>query len=461
MQEKKKNSKNPVWSFFSSVRLTIALLILIALAAVIGTVVPQQEEAGESLQGLPQVLAGIVKALQVTDLYRSPWFLLLMGLLTANLVVCSLNRLPVSLRLYRKKPEPDRAELYEDLPPERVVAAEGSVEEAAARMGQVLTKTLGPVERKRDGETVWLSAHRGAWSYVGVYGIHAGVLVIIAGAVIGSILGFDGYVNIPEGGAAGAIELKGGRGKMKLGFDVRCDDFTVEFYDSGMPRLYRSDLSFLKDGEVRARGVLMVNHPLEFEGIRFYQSTYGAIPVEAVLSIEGKGQRTIQRARQGERFAIDGGKAHVEILRIEGNLMRMGPAVKVGITAGDRALSFWVFQFIEAIEEHNPGITTQVPQFNAALYRPYRFGLEGIETSFYTGLKVNRDPGVPVVVAGAVLLVAGFLLTFLSSHRQVFVRVDRRHGKTRVSVAGRSNRDAVKLDREIGRIVRLFKGETA
>jgi hypothetical protein len=57
--------------------------------------------------------------------------------------------------------------------------------------------------------------------------------------------------------------------------------------------------------------------------------------------------------------------------------------------------------------------------------------------------------------------VAGFLLTFLSSHRQVFVRVDRRHGKTRVSVAGRCNRDAVKLDREIGRIVRLFKGETA
>ena len=56
---------------------------------------------------------------------------------------------------------------------------------------------------------------------------------------------------------------------------------------------------------------------------------------------------------------------------------------------------------------------------------------------------------------------AGFLLTFFSSHRQVFVRVDRRHGKTRLSVAGRCNRDTVKLDREIGRIVRLYRGETA
>jgi cytochrome c biogenesis protein len=460
LQEEKKNSKNPVWSFFSSVRLTIALLIIIALAAVIGTVVPQQEAASESLQKLPPALAGIVKALQVTDLYRSPWFLLLMGLLTANLVVCSLNRLPVSLRLYRRRPESDRPGLYEELPPDRILAAEGSVEDEAARMEQALRKTLGSVERKQGDQVVWLAAHRGAWSYFGVYAVHAGVLVIILGAVIGSILGFDGHVNIPEGGSAGAIELRGGKGEMKLGFDVRCDNFDVEFYDSGMPKLYRSDLSFMKGGEIRARGVLMVNHPLEFEGIRFYQSTYGAIPGEVVLTITGKGQRVEKRARQGDHFDIDGGKAHVEILRVEGNLMRMGPAVKIGITAGDKALAFWVFKFIEAIEEQNPGITRQVPQFNAGLYKPYVFWLEGIETSFYTGLKVNRDPGVPVVGAGAFLLVAGFLLTFLSSHRQVFIRVDRRHGKARLSIAGRCSRDPAKLDREIGRIVRIYKDET-
>ncbi|NPV03626.1 MAG: cytochrome c biogenesis protein ResB [Syntrophaceae bacterium] len=460
MQEEKTKSKNPVWSFFSSVRLTIALLILIALAAVVGTVVPQQDAAGESLQKLPPALAAIVKALQVTDLYRSPWFLLLMGLLMANLVICSLNRLPASLRLYRRRPEPDRPGLYENLPPGRVLAAEGSVEDAADRMGQALEKSIGSVERKTHGGTVWLSAHRGAWSYFGVYVIHAGVLIIVLGAVIGSIFGFEGHVNIPAGGSADAIELRGGKGTMKLGFDVRCDDFTVEFYDSGMPKLYRSDLSFVKGGEVRARGSLMVNHPLEFEGIRFYQSTYGAIPGEAVLAVEGKGQRAVKRLRQGERFAIDGGKAQAEILRIEGNLMRMGPAVKIGITAGDKALAFWVFQFIDAIEEHNPGITKQVPQFNPALYRPYRFALEGIETAFYTGLKVNRDPGVPIVGAGAFVLVAGFLLTFFSSHRQVFVRVDRSDGKARISIAGRCNRDPVRLDREIGRAVRLYRGET-
>lgn len=460
MPEPNRPKKNTVWSFFSSVRLTLALLIIIALAAVAGTVIPQQDAAREAVQKLPPALAGILKTLQLHDLYRSPWFLLLMGMLTVNLVVCSLNRLPVSLRLYRRQPEPDRPGLYEELSPGRVLAAEGSPEHESDRMLNILEKAFGKAERKKTDQAHYLRVHRGAWSYFGVYVIHAGVLVIVLGAVLGSILGFDGDVNIPEGGSADHIELRGGKGVMRLGFDVKCEDFDVEFYDSGMPKLYRSDLSFLKGGEILARGVLMVNQPLEFEGIRFYQSSYGAIPGEAVLKIMNKGEQLVKRVRQGERFAIDGGKAQVEILRIEENLMRMGPAVKVGITAGDSALSFWVFKFIDAIEEQNPGITKQVPQFNAGLYSPYRFALDGIETSFYTGLKVNRDPGIPIVGAGAFLLVAGFLLTFFSSHQQVFVRVDRKHGKTRVSIAGRCNRDPVRLDREIEKIIRSYKVES-
>ena len=212
MQEKTSPSKNPVWSFFSSVRLTLFLLILIALAAIVGTVIPQQDAAGEAIQKLPPALAGVLKALQFNDLYRSPWFLLLMALLTVNLVVCSLNRLPASLRLYRRQPEPDRPGLYEDLPPAQVLAAEGTVEDEAARLEQVLKKALGSVERKQSDQATWLSGHKGAWSYFGVYVIHTGVLVIILGAVIGALLGFDGHVNIPEGGSADRIELRGGKG---------------------------------------------------------------------------------------------------------------------------------------------------------------------------------------------------------------------------------------------------------
>ena len=138
MQEKTIATKNPVWSFFSSVRLTLFLLIIIALAAIVGTIVPQQDAAGDAFQKLPPAMTGILKTLQITDLYHSPWFLLLMALLTANLVVCSLNRLPSSLRLYRRKPEPDRPGLYEGLLPDRILVAEGSIEDETLKMERVL-----------------------------------------------------------------------------------------------------------------------------------------------------------------------------------------------------------------------------------------------------------------------------------------------------------------------------------
>jgi cytochrome c biogenesis protein len=60
LQDKTNPAKNPVWSFFSSVRLTLFLLILIALAAVIGTVVPQQDASGDAFQKLPPAMAGIL-----------------------------------------------------------------------------------------------------------------------------------------------------------------------------------------------------------------------------------------------------------------------------------------------------------------------------------------------------------------------------------------------------------------
>jgi cytochrome c biogenesis protein len=248
-------------------------------------VIPQQDSAQGAFEKLPPALAGVLRFLQLYDLYHSTWFLLLMGLLTVNLVVCSLNRLPSTLRLYRKKPELDRPGLYEDLSPERILLSEGSPEDETVKIERVLGKSFGRAELKKTDQAVYLRGHRGAWSYFGVYVIHAGVLVIILGAVIGSILGFDGYVNIPEGGSADRIELRGGKGVMDLGFSVMCDKFDVEFYDSGMPKLYKSDLSFLRNGQIQARGSLMVNHPLEFNGINFYQSSYGAVPGEAVLRI--------------------------------------------------------------------------------------------------------------------------------------------------------------------------------
>ncbi len=64
-----------------------------------------------------------------------------------------------------------------------------------------------------------------------------------------------------------------------------------------------------------------------------------------------------------------------------------------------------------------------------------------------------RDPGVPFVATGALLMMIGFIIVFFCSHRQIWICLDRKAGKTRIRIAGKSNRDAVGLKRDIRKLL--------
>jgi len=99
----------------------------------------------------------------------------------------------------------------------------------------------------------------------------------------------------------------------------------------------------------------------------------------------------------------------------------------------------------------------QSPKFNPSAFEPYTFFLEGLETSYYTGLQVNRDPGVPIVWAGCFLIIAGFFITFFTSHMRMWIRVSEEKQETTISVAGTTNRNPVVLERELIRLTNDLK----
>jgi cytochrome c biogenesis protein len=113
-----------------------------------------------------------------------------------------------------------------------------------------------------------------------------------------------------------------------------------------------------------------------------------------------------------------------------------------------------VFQGIEKMKQAIPYLLDKVPKFNPGRYKPYYFELNGIEQIFYTGLQLSHDPGVSIVAIGAFLIVAGFLVTFFSSHKRFWIRVEEAGGKTRIMVSARSTRDPVGLKRETEYLLR-------
>jgi cytochrome c biogenesis protein len=445
------SKKNPVWSFFASVKLAIVLLILISAASILGTLIPQQEAAGPFISRLSPGVADVLRSLQLFNIFHSAWFMLLMALLATNLIVCSLNRFPAAWKRFRKEPEPDQADLFEQIPADQTVISETPLKEETDRLENLLKKKLKGVRRRDGSDHAYLYGEKGSYTHFGVYIIHTSVLILMAGIVIGFLFGFEGYVDIPEGESAAAVTLKGGGGTKNLDFAVRCDRFFIDFYENGMPKTYRSDLSFVKDGRVVQTSPVLVNHPVTFAGIRFYQANYGMIPSGDPIMVVMEGDKKIKDVKVaiGMEFDLPGKKAKAQMIRVEENLMGMGPAVKLNIQSPAGQVQIWIFQAIEQINQVNPGLIEQVPLFNPGLFKPYVFSLDQANKQYYTGLQVMQDPGVPVVATGALVMMIGFLVVFFSSHRQIWIRLDSRGDKTRISVAGKSNKDVVGLDREI------------
>ncbi|MGD9077373.1 MAG: cytochrome c biogenesis protein ResB, partial [Desulfobacteraceae bacterium] len=99
-----------------------------------------------------------------------------------------------------------------------------------------------------------------------------------------------------------------------------------------------------------------------------------------------------------------------------------------------------------------PEAMLSAPILNPSSFKPYTFFLEKLENQYYTGLQVARDPGVSLVWLGCFVMVGGFFVTFFTSHRKVWVRVSKSGSKTRISVAGRANKNPVGMERELEQV---------
>lgn len=451
------------WAFFASVRLAIVLLIILAIASILGTVIPQQQGAAEFASRLSPGMLRLFVALDLFDMYHSVWFRVLLGLLSLNLIVCSLKRWPTAWKRFTARPGPDRQKPFEDVPREQSVHTPEEPQKAAERIGRLLQSRYRKIREKEADGNRFFYAEKGAFSHFGVYGVHVSVLLILVGGLVGSFFGFEAYVNILEGEQTDTVYLRKGMRPLKLDFEVRCDRFAVDFYENGTPKEYRSDLSFLENGREVQKVAVLVNHPVQFRGVTFYQSSYGTAPGKLVdLRIAGPDtQEMAMKVESGRPVQLPGGEGVFSVVDARPDIMNMGPAVMISVKPAnqDETVDFWVFKNQEALGRI-PGPMRQSPKFNPAVFQPYAFFLDGMETRYYTGLQVNKDPGVHIVWVGCFLMVAGLFFTFFTSHRRIWVRVLGTDTGSRIEAAGMTSKNPVGLERDLDRLMEDIRKKT-
>ena len=445
--EKEKGLLSTLWDSLTSVRLTIPLLIVLAVVSIFGTLIPQNATPEEYLRIYKVSTYKILRILGFLDMYHAGWFVFLLALLSLNLMACSLRRWP-SVRKFFSQPEIKIEEgQWKGIPPGRRFSVPLSARDPLIEIQSRLSRAFAQPRILREEGLGYLLAERGKSSRLGFYCIHLSILVILLGAMIGSFYGFRGYVNITEGETVDRVFLRSGQHVHPLGFKVKLDQFSVSFYPTGAPQEFKSTVTILEGSQRVLTEPIRVNEPLTYKGISLYQSSYGVASVEkAILDVvERSSRRGFTLSLQpGVRAEIPGTPNSLVLDRFIANVQDMGPAFQGMLLEGERPVENLV------ILQNHPAFVPQNPG-------RYEFRVREVQPQYYSGLQVNKDPGVWVVWAGCFLMMAGFYMTFFMSHRRIWVRMMEKNGEMQVEMAGSSHRNRSEFEKEMDRIGQALK----
>lgn len=298
--------------FLGSMRLAIMLLVIIAVSAVIGTVLQQNKSYSDYISEFGSFWFEVFNALGLFDVYYSWWFIIILGFLVLSVSVCVVRYAPIMIREMREDRLTVKLLSLRAFKNNKEWQSNHSESETAAKAEEYLQSQGFKVKtKKQDGHTV-VAAKQGHWNRLGYIFTHVAILLICLGGLIDGNIGlkfkeltgqvtigkfnepvnaksileisdsmsFRGKMDLAEGDSKentfAIIQYRDGLLFQKLPFSVRLKEFKVFYYSTGMPKTFQSEI-IVKDndsGKEFSRKI-SVNHPLRHRGYAIYQSTFG------------------------------------------------------------------------------------------------------------------------------------------------------------------------------------------
>jgi cytochrome c biogenesis protein len=437
------------WKFFASVKLAIVLFIILTLASVLGTLIPQGRSAAEYAARYGS-LSGLFAGLRLTGLYQSNWYLAILLLFALNTIVCTVSRFaPKWRRAFRPAPETNaksvssmRASSRFRLPLPLAAAKDKVAERLRSRRYRL--------NESAQGGSVVLLARKRRLGWFGSDVVHAGLLVILAGGFVSGLAGRKAELSLADGQTVDVPHAA---------FQVRLDKFETEYYPQGGVKDWKSTVTVIDGGAAVLTRVVEVNHPLTYKGFSFYQTSYGYDWADSRLVLELRKpddpsfSRTVS-LKAGERAPVDATDVtHVLVRRFvpdfiigEGGQVQSrseepnNPAALVEAWKGEeRVFSGWIFaKYPDFGQGHGadpmagtrPGSKAAAPRI-AVILKDY-------SAAAYSVLEAAKDPGVNLIWLGCILITAGLFLAFYWPPREVRVVLEETQGRVEIAAGGQA-----------------------
>jgi len=509
------------WRQLTSMRTALVLLFLLALAAVPGSVVPQDavdSVAAAQWRDKHGTLAPIYDRLGLFSVYNSVWFSAIYLLLMVSLVGCILPRTKVYWKALRARP-PAAPRNLSRLPEHRSFETGEAPDvvldraRAALRGYRVVSTSSTTGEGSTSGEAA-LSAERGKLREAGNLLFHLSVLIVLVGFAGGSLFGFKGGVIVVTGnGFANSLsqydDFRPGAlfGPDDLApFDFTVTDFDVTFItegrETGMAHKFSAGLDYRSSPSSPVKHTrISVNHPLSIDGTKVYLVSHGYAPHITVRDGTGAVAYSgpVVFLPEDATFKSFGvvkvpdarGPGGPTQLGFEGELYptyaftdatgpfsafpdAKNPALSMLAYQGDLGLDDGVPQSVYSLDKHG------LKPIRTAEGKPLRVDLalnqtvtlpDGLGSITFDGmsrfvkLQVSRSPGDSIALTGVVLALLGLLGSLFIRPRRVWVRARQVEGagpdgRTLVEVAGLDRSAGGDLAGEIDTIAESLKERT-
>ena len=295
----------------SSMRFAISLLTLICIASVIGTVVKQNEPYNNYVNQFGPFWAEVFGHVGLYTVYSAWWFLLILAFLVTSTSLCIARNAPKILAELRSYKEGVREQALKSFHHKAEGTLAASPDATLERVNQVLISQGWQARAQVRGHGTMVAARKGMANKIGYLAAHSAIVLICLGGLFDgdlvvraqmALLGktpftggglisdvpaehrlsisnptFRGNMLVPEGGRAGVAILNVNDGVVlqELPFDVELKKFIVDYYDTGMPKLFASQIVIHDHATgTKTEATVKVNEPAFHRGIAIYQSSF-------------------------------------------------------------------------------------------------------------------------------------------------------------------------------------------
>lgn len=473
------------WRQLTSMRTALVLLLLLAIAAIPGSIVPQRsaDPNGVSQYRVDHPdLYPILNGMQMFDVYTSAWFSAIYILLFVSLIGCVLPRTKHHLTAVRARPPRTPARLSRLAAfRTQVLTVDGGAEAAAARAVDIATAQLrkaGYRVQRYDGRGRWsVSAERGYARETGNLVFHAALVGVLLAVGIGGGLTYTGQTVVREGNSfvnslgLGYTSFNPGRFVDTGGlppYTLTLDDFDVTYTPIGQSGQgqagdFAAHVTVQEPGRDAADGVIRVNHPLEVAGDRVYLMGNGYAPTITVRDADGE----VVFSEPVEFLPQDANMTSLGVVKVADGLPEqlgmvgffyptaaplasgaftsvygdlLSPLLTLEVYVGDLGIDDGTPRSVYTLDtsqmtqiagrqsqaktlELEPGQTAQLPDGRGSITFEDATASGATETvARYVSLSVHHDVGAPWVLAFAILATCGLIVALLVPRRRLWVK---------------------------------------